>query len=152
MPLNIPTSPAVISRENRIYQINAIDDINHCNDEIDINSWYEKHSERIEELPEEISTMIYNQLDVRRGQLKYNINPIIYYRFADVEHARDFLNQSLNIISSCNLKSLREWVNKNLYKIQAIDKSLTSEKDKIDGLSPGKWFLKEYDLKVASVA
>jgi hypothetical protein len=153
MPLNLPAAidPAFV-RQSRIYTIEVIDDMNFCKDAIDLDACHDRHMTMLEYVTEDDAAQIADQFERRQGQIKYGINPLICYRFADVEHAHHWYVHTRLLLPVKPVAEFPAWRERNRHKVKALAKMCDAEKYKVEGKSPAEWILEEYNRLVGSVA
>lgn len=114
----------------------------------DVDSLIDEMGDRFDSLTDEMNEQITGQLEIRRSQIKNNVQAIKpIFKFLDVQEAGEFSLLCGEKLEKLDAEELREWALENDHKIKAMDKSLSAEKYKKNGKTPSQRFLDAYNSK-----
>lgn len=142
------TAPS-FSREDKITQIDMIDEINHCMTPNDLKGFWEDCGEQIDKLPDAMAKTVSQQAESRGKQIDDGINPPLTYRFCDVLHAESWGKIVINAIKGYKTeKEIIDWHSRNAHKVDALDVMLKAAKYQINGTSPAQRLRKAMNDRV----
>lgn len=133
---------AKFTPEQKSLQATLFTKLDQCMDELEIVSYIDEHTKEIESLPEEMSSLVNQEIENRLDCIKRGVPlPIIPHRFAGVDDAIKWAGKMFPLIQTFkSLKTLDVWENENRPFINGLD-CLKAKKYEKDGKQPKERFL-----------
>lgn len=143
-----PKPEPSFSREDKITQIDMIDEINHCMTPAQLEEFWNNYGGEIEKLPEVFQTTIVNQYDSREKQINEGLTPLVNYGFSDVKHAEEWGRSSIVRFKTMTEKQIIDWHSRNAHKIDALDEKLNAAKYQLNGTKPSQRLRKDMNDRI----
>lgn len=125
------------SPENKSIQSMLITKISLCNSPEEIDSLIDENLADINELPEEMTKLISDQIDNRKDQIKKGIHPMVTtHKFNGVDDAIKWMGRMAPVVKGFkSIQTLNDWENYNRPWLNGLD-CLKADKYKKDDKSP----------------
>jgi hypothetical protein len=120
----------------------------------DVPSLIEEMGDKFDSLPDELNEQITGQIEVRKTQIKNNVQAIKpVFKFLDVQEAGEFgVTAKHKIDTEKNIDDLREWMAENDHKLKALDVMLNAKKYQTPEGTPYQRLKNAYNKRIQPIA